>query len=151
MPVGKSFTEFRFLIQALKEDNGTIHSTSNSAWCSSAIQTTGPERDRVAQLLDLPAQPHSGAHFHPGRGLACKGDSSHHGLCRAPAAWRRCTSLAPKYSSLILKGSPCSSESYIDIWRLAVTCYFLWLTEEKQLLLFSNEIQAHIIQSRIWI
>lgn len=49
MPVGQSFTEFRFLIPTLKADNGTIHSTSNSAWCSSAIQTTGPESDRVAQ------------------------------------------------------------------------------------------------------
>lgn len=57
------------------------------------------------QLIDLPAQPCSGAPFYPSRGLVYKSDSSRHGPCLAPAVWRRCTSLAPKYSSLIRKGS----------------------------------------------
>lgn len=29
MPIGKNFTEFRFLIQTLKAGNDTIHSTGN--------------------------------------------------------------------------------------------------------------------------
>lgn len=52
-PTGKSFMEFRFLIQSLKADFGTNHKTSNSAGLSSAIQTTDLGGDRLGQCQSV--------------------------------------------------------------------------------------------------
>lgn len=107
MPIGKSYIEFRFLIQTLKADYGTTHGISNSACCSSAIQSTDPERDRLVQCqsgwvsasgsgLSVLVQKHAST---LAAGFSCKGvHSSLHGSCLAPAPWREYTSLAPKYS-----------------------------------------------------